>query len=327
MTKIDGISWDFWDTLFAHCDQTEIKKVDKARAMLLSELLNISYDQSIIELKGHFPEEEGDAAQGLSVENRLERLAKKYRVNFELSRVAEELSLISLKHKLNLVSGVKAALEDCHLRAVSICNSKWTRGVDLNKLMITNKITPYFENCYFSDIGTFAKPSVKAFQSAWKNNINLSQTVHIGDNLDKDIKGAINIGSKSIICRVIKNKPDKRDYIGDAVMYSYKGLSGLLSLICDESPDQSWNFIGSGQPHSPIKRIAAEVGNERGKIIVGNQIPCCPEACAIISEDCNRNPENNIPGIYKFRGDIRKLGKSSLLLIDFINGFVFRKND
>ena len=79
--------------------------------------------------------------------------------------------------------------------------------------MNQEQITSYFENCYFSYIRLNAKPSVEAFRLAWRNSIDLKKTLHIGDNLNKDILGAINIGSRSIACRVIKSIPHEQDKI------------------------------------------------------------------------------------------------------------------
>lgn len=327
MNEIIGVSWDFWDTLFAHSDEEEVKNVDSARAKRLAEVLQITYDQAKRELKSHHSDEDGDSARGMTVESRLEYLSRKYSVILDIPALAKEISLISLKHNIKLVQGVEEALKNCGYRSISICNTKWTQGSDLKNLMIANGITSCFENCYFSDMGAFAKPSAKAFQSAWQGKVDLSKTVHIGDNLEKDIKGAINIGAKSIICRVIKRKPNIKDESGDAVIYSYDGLHGLLALLSNKRPDGKWKLIGIGNPKSRIKRIAAFAGNERGNVFIGDDIPENSEICAFLSERGERLNDCLYPAIYNFKGDLKNIRPKDLLLIDFVNGLVFKKND
>lgn len=320
MGEIEGISWDFWDTIIAHKNSDEIKKVDTERAILLSRILSISFEQAWNELKSHHPEEEGNTAQGLLVEERLKYLASKYQASFDIHTIAQNISSISLKYKIGLVDGIKKVLQESPYRHVSICNTKWTQGADLKQLMNQEQITSYFENCYFSDIGLNAKPSVGAFRLAWRNSIDLKKTLHIGDNLNKDILGAINIGARSIVCRVIKNIPHEQDKISDGVLYSYDGLWGLIDLIMDKDPGKEWTLIGTGKPSSEIKRLTARIGNKMGNISLAN---ATATASAIISPyPIEKNTK--IPGIYNFTGDMNSLKEHSLLLIDFIKGRVFK---
>ena len=322
MNEIKGISWDFWDTLIAHKNKAEVKLVDETRTAFLSDLFKISLEEAWRELKDHFPEEDGDFAQGVTVEKRIEYLAKKYNTNLNIKDISQKFSAISVKHDIGLVSGVKKALEEIDFRSVSICNTKWTKGDDLRKLMEKNDIIRFFENCYFSDIGSYAKPSIKAFETAWKKSINLEETLHIGDNLAKDIKGAKNIGAKSIVCRVVKNTPDIKDEIADAVIYDYAGLSALIYSIMGKVLDEKWDIIGKGTPYSNIKRIASRCGNEIGNVMVGDITPQ-NQVSAIISN--KNNQQENIPGIYDFDGDIKKISEKSLVMIDFTRGLVFKK--
>lgn len=104
--------------------------------------------------------------------------------------------------------------------------------------------------------------------------------MHIGDNLNKDILGAINIGARSIVCRVIKNIPHEQDKISDGVLYSYDGLWGLIDLIMDKDPGKEWTLIGTGKPSSEIKRLTARIGNKMGNISLAN---ATATASAIIS--------------------------------------------
>ena len=101
MGEIEGISWDFWDTIIAHKNSDEIKKVDTERAILLSRILSISFEQAWNELKSHHPEEEGNTAQGLLVEERLKYLASKYQASFDIHTIAQNISSISLINLYN----------------------------------------------------------------------------------------------------------------------------------------------------------------------------------------------------------------------------------
>ncbi len=60
-------------------------------------------------------------------------------------------------------------------------------------------ITTYFDTILISDIFGWRKPDIKIFEYAIKqNNLNRSNTVFIGDDMERDIKGAYNANIDSI---------------------------------------------------------------------------------------------------------------------------------
>ena len=67
------------------------------------------------------------------------------------------------------------------------------------KKMSNSKLTPYFEKMITSESAGFKKPRKEIFSYSLKlTGAKLSESVMIGDDLQTDIKGAINIGMKSI---------------------------------------------------------------------------------------------------------------------------------
>jgi len=67
------------------------------------------------------------------------------------------------------------------------------------KLLDKYNITSYFDTILISDEFGWRKPNIKIFKySIEKNNLNLSNTIFIGDDMERDIKGAYNANIDSI---------------------------------------------------------------------------------------------------------------------------------
>ena len=67
------------------------------------------------------------------------------------------------------------------------------------KKISNSKLTPYFDKMITSESAGFKKPRKEIFSHALKlTGAKLSESVMIGDDLQTDIQGAINIGMKSI---------------------------------------------------------------------------------------------------------------------------------
>ncbi len=271
-----------------------------------------------------FQDEIGDNHVSLSAKNPVRADA------FDITddeKIADNLSKLTHIDNIHPVNGVVEALEEIAkiLPIVSICNTKWTASKDLSTLINNYGLNKYFVNSYFSDVGGYEKPNKKAYELAWNGKVELNKTIHIGDNLKRDIKGANNIGALSIICRVVKNKRKEKDSTGSAVMYDYKGLGGLINLLDSGEIGDDFEYVGKGTPYKVSDYVCASVGENQGNIFVAKDMNFdLTLPSAIITK--NTLPprilsENFLPAICNFEGEI----KDGLVIIIFKTGEVFRK--
>ena len=67
------------------------------------------------------------------------------------------------------------------------------------KLLDKYNITSYFDSILISEVFGWRKPDIKIFNYAIEmNNLNISNTIFIGDDMERDIKGAYNADLDSI---------------------------------------------------------------------------------------------------------------------------------
>ena len=82
------------------------------------------------------------------------------------------------------------------------------------KLLDKYDITSYFDTILISDEIGWRKPDIKTFKTALENiKEDRSQTVFIGDDLDRDIKGAYNAGIDSIFIDLNNIKSSFDNYL------------------------------------------------------------------------------------------------------------------
>ncbi|QOD62287.1 noncanonical pyrimidine nucleotidase, YjjG family [Polaribacter haliotis] len=76
-----------------------------------------------------------------------------------------------------------------------------------SKKMINSKIYHYFDKIITSDSVGVKKPNPKVFKYALEYaNADIEKSIMIGDNLEADVQGALNIGLKAIHCNFNNSK-------------------------------------------------------------------------------------------------------------------------
>ena len=91
-----------------------------------------------------------------------------------------------------------------------------------SRLSELNKLLPYFDAIITSESVGVKKPNPKVFHHALEiTNANQENSIMIGDSLEADIFGAINIGMPAIYCN-FDHKPTNDP--------AYKSITSLLEL-------------------------------------------------------------------------------------------------
>ena len=81
------------------------------------------------------------------------------------------------------------------------------------KKMASSKILPYFKEVITSDSVGVKKPNAKVFQFALKKaNAKAEHSIMIGDSIEADILGAINVGMKALHCNFENKKVAKNNF-------------------------------------------------------------------------------------------------------------------
>lgn len=106
-----------------------------------------------------------------------------------------------------------------------ISNTEGTTGKTLRKLMINDGIFKYFQKFSFSDEVGVTKPNPAIFhQTINYFEIEPLQTVHVGDSLQNDYYGAINVGVNAVYLNSAQD-PTPQD------THTILSLSELLEII------------------------------------------------------------------------------------------------
>ena len=104
----------------------------------------------------------------------------------------------------------------------SKCLSNYFKEVQEGRLK-TAKIFKYFSKVYGGD-EILLKPNKEAFLKAIYPN-NIEECIMIGDSIECDIKGALNIGLKVIALDYKSQIPDSSEYI------KIKAISDLKNIL------------------------------------------------------------------------------------------------
>ena len=136
-------------------------------------------------------------------ELRHNRLADTFsKINMKAStQMVDEISEQYINHLStfpHLFEGVISLLENLQKRFRLHIITNGFEEVQVKKIS-NSKLTPYFDKMITSESAGFKKPRKEIFSHALKlTGAKLSESVMIGDDLQTDIQGAINIGMKSI---------------------------------------------------------------------------------------------------------------------------------
>ncbi|TXT60294.1 MAG: putative HAD-hydrolase [Promethearchaeota archaeon] len=148
----------------------------------------------------------------------------------QISTIKEEFESFMLEDPPDLKSGVIKTLNQTsnNYRIGLISNTGVTPGKIIEKVLEKYEILKYFDSTVYSDeIGVY-KPHPKIFRMALKElQSSPGETLHVGDILETDIKGAKNLGMKAVWIENRNIKPS------EDLMPNYKitRLDELLKIL------------------------------------------------------------------------------------------------
>jgi putative hydrolase of the HAD superfamily len=120
-----------------------------------------------------------------------------------LMRLEESYWSPSLTAPASLNAEAPEVLQRLHERSLKIgliCNTGRGPGHALRELMRREGVLDYFDITIFSDEVGYGKPDTRIFLTAAKKlGLEPSDILHVGDNIENDVRGAQGIGMKTLL--------------------------------------------------------------------------------------------------------------------------------
>jgi putative hydrolase of the HAD superfamily len=208
--SIKAISLDFWNTLY-YDHQIMYERYNKRMSHLKEALLKNGYNGEL-DIEGsfkycweHFDKIWKGEQRTLSSRELLITGCEWLGVTLpeeDINRVSIYFEEVLLEHPPTLFEGVKEILPELaeKFKLGITSDTAYTSGRVLRKLLEKDGMLKYFSAFTFSDEIAHSKPHAEAFQSTLNQfGIKPEETIHIGDNEDTDIKGAIEAGMKAVM--------------------------------------------------------------------------------------------------------------------------------
>jgi len=130
-----------------------------------------------------------------------------------------------------LVEGVREVLHTLHreYRIGLVSDTGYSPGRSLRQIMARDRVLGYFEAMAFSDETGKAKPQPIQFLTTLEAmEAAPERSVHIGDLIETDIKGAKGIGMKAVLFIGVNDRSTDRS-LADAVISDLREIPALLA--------------------------------------------------------------------------------------------------
>lgn len=194
---IEAITFDLWNTIFENKFYSDfrlnlfIQFLEKKQ--IVSDLQKVKNSFNLV---FYLPERNYDENNHIYTEDRIDKLINLLKIDLtELDKdfIKNEFEEAILNDPPSLKIGVKKTLEEISsdFKIGLISNTGITPGRIINKVFQEYEILKYFDVKIYSDEVGYYKPHKIIFKTALESlNSNPKNTIHIGDNLKTDIKGA-----------------------------------------------------------------------------------------------------------------------------------------
>ena len=208
--SIKGISFDFWNTLYYDHQimyDRHNKRVNHLREAVIKNGYNgeLDVEGSFKYCWEHFDKIWKYEHRTLNSRELLLTGCEWLGVTLpeeDIISVSKYFGEVMLENPPVLFKGVKETIPElakqCKLGITS--DTAYTSGRVLRKLLKKDGLLEYFTAFTYSDEIGHSKPHIKAFESTLVQlGVKPEETIHIGDNEDTDIKGAIGAGMKAVL--------------------------------------------------------------------------------------------------------------------------------
>jgi len=211
------VTFDFWETLFMDTPELDRRR-DELRCQGLQENLaklgvEVSIEDLALGLRESTPWLANIWKKGEQVST-LEQI--RYIVNHAtknrpilltdpeaLMRLEESYWSPSLTAPAILNADAPKVLQRLHDRSLKIgliCNTGRGPGHALRELMRREGVLDYFDATIFSDEVGYGKPDTRIFLTTAKMlGLEPSDILHVGDNIENDVRGAQSVGMKTLL--------------------------------------------------------------------------------------------------------------------------------
>lgn len=215
--RVAGVTFDFWETLFMDTPELDRRR-DELRCLGLREsLARGGIDVSMGDLVNGFKEsmallvdiwKRGEQVSTLEQIRSIVNHATKNRAALPadpkvLKMFEESYWTPSLTVPAMLNIEAREVLEQLRSRGLKIgliCNTGRGPGHVLRELMRKEGVLDYFDTTIFSDEVGHGKPDRRIFQAAAENlGLDPADILHVGDNIENDVRGAQNAGMKALL--------------------------------------------------------------------------------------------------------------------------------
>lgn len=207
---IKAITFDFWNTLY-YDHQIMYDRHNKRVNYLKDTLIRNGYDGEL-DLEGsfkycweHFDKIWKGESRTLNARELVNVGCRWLGVNLpedEINSVSKYFEEVLLENPPVLFEGVKETIPKLseRFKLGIISDTAYTSGRVLRKLLEKDGLLTYFGAFTFSDEAGRSKPHISVFQSTLNGlSVKSEEAIHIGDNEDTDIKGAIEAGMKAVM--------------------------------------------------------------------------------------------------------------------------------
>ena len=247
--KIQAVTFDLWDTVFAD-DSDEPRR--KARGLRSKKKERRHLVQRFISKHEPIQRSEVDTAYGVAdaafirvwygqnvtwtVRDRLEVLLKGLGRTLPEEELAELIRLheeMELNLPPDLIPGVAGAIESLagRYRLGVVSDAVFSPGRALRKMLDKEGIASHFEAFAFSDEVGRSKPDPGMFETVFASlDVQPHQVVHLGDREEKDIAGAQAVGARAVLVTAARDRGSENTR-ADAVCDDYRDLPAILEKL------------------------------------------------------------------------------------------------
>jgi len=240
-----AITFDLWGTLIH--DQDPPEKIAKRRAIILGALAEAGHPFELEEYRA------GIRAANRIAKDRIERervdIGPEQRWNLvthelgirdgevPFERIAPAYVDVTVEFLPPLLPDVAETLAALHgqVKIGLICNTGFTGGDPLRRVLDIHGIAPYFDVLTFSNEFGYLKPDPRIFQYTLERlGVNASESLHVGDLEDADVAGARAVGMYA--ARYAPDGDSGTD--GDLLVRDWRDFRSQLELLQSHNDSQ-----------------------------------------------------------------------------------------
>lgn len=209
---LKAITFDFWMTLYRDT-KTALEKRKRARRRLMAEFL-LGRGQPLSASERRRAWDHANALfdewwqrhhRSLTTEQRLRVVLDRLKIRHtprELRRLSEAYGDFSRIAPPRPIGGVRETIPLLaeRYRLAIICDTGITPGRVLRRILEQDGLLPYFRHCVFSDEVGRTKPHIDNFHLALRKlRAHPEESVHVGDLIRTDIRGAQGAGMHALL--------------------------------------------------------------------------------------------------------------------------------